>query len=73
MTFHRLPGCDVDRVVVSLADARGKLPMYALEMRIEQGVSFDHLATLTKSTEIAVENLRPSWLIFEGSARRSSC
>jgi sugar transferase (PEP-CTERM system associated) len=57
----------VDRVVVSLADARGKLPMdKLLEMKLERGVAFDHLASVyeTYTGKIAVENLRPSWLIF---------
>jgi sugar transferase (PEP-CTERM system associated) len=56
----------VDRVVVSLADARGKLPMdKLLELRLD-GVNFDHLATLYEeyTGKIAVENLRPSWFIF---------
>jgi sugar transferase (PEP-CTERM system associated) len=56
----------VDRVVVSLADARGKLPMEKLlEMRLD-GVAFDHLASVYEeyTGKIAVENLRPSWLIF---------
>jgi sugar transferase (PEP-CTERM system associated) len=57
---------NVDRVVVSLADARGKLPMdKLLELRLD-GVNFDHLATLYEeyTGKIAVENLRPSWFIF---------
>ena len=56
----------VDRVVVSLADARGKLPMdKLLDMKL-QGVTFDHLASVYEeyTGKIAVENLRPSWLIF---------
>ncbi|HKY21195.1 MAG TPA: TIGR03013 family XrtA/PEP-CTERM system glycosyltransferase [Vicinamibacterales bacterium] len=56
----------VDRVVVSLADARGKLPMdRLLEIKLE-GVTFDHLASVYEeyTGKIAVENLRPSWLIF---------
>jgi sugar transferase (PEP-CTERM system associated) len=56
----------VDRVVVSLADARGKLPMdKLLEMKLE-GVTFDHLPSVYEeyTGKIAVENLRPSWLIF---------
>jgi sugar transferase (PEP-CTERM system associated) len=56
----------IDRVVVSLADARGKLPMEKLlEMKL-QGVAFDHLASVYEefTGKIAVENLRPSWLIF---------
>jgi sugar transferase (PEP-CTERM system associated) len=56
----------VDRVVVSLADARGKLPMEKLlDMKLD-GVRFDHLASVYEeyTGKIAVENLRPSWLIF---------
>lgn len=56
----------VDRVVVSLADARGKLPMEKLlDMKL-QGVTFDHLASVYEeyTGKIALENLRPSWLIF---------
>ncbi len=63
----------VDRVVVSLADARGKLPMdRLLDMRLA-GVKFDHMATVYEeyTGKIAVENLRPSWLIFSEGFRKS--
>ena len=63
----------VDRVVVSLADARGKLPMdKLLEMKLD-GVAFDHLASVYEeyTGKIAVENLRPSWLIFSPGFRKS--
>ena len=63
----------VDRVVVSLADARGKLPMdKLLEMKLE-GVSFAHLASVYEdyTGKIAVENLRPSWLIFSSGFKKS--
>jgi sugar transferase (PEP-CTERM system associated) len=63
----------VDRVVVSLADARGKLPMdKLLDMRLD-GVAFDHLPSLYEkyTGKIAVENLRPSWLIFSDGFRKS--
>lgn len=56
----------VDRVVVSLTDARGKLPMdKLLDMKLD-GVTFDHLTSVYEeyTGKIAVENLRPSWLIF---------
>ena len=62
----------VDRVVVSLADARGTLPMEKLlEMRLD-GVAFDHLATVYEeyTGKIAVENLRPSWFIFSTGFRK---
>ena len=64
----------VDRVVVSLSDARGRLPMdKLLEMKLE-GVSFDHLASVYESYtgKIAVENLRPSWLIFSEGFRKTA-
>jgi sugar transferase (PEP-CTERM system associated) len=63
----------VDRVVVSLADARGKLPMdKLLEMKLD-GVRFDHFASVYEeyTGKIAVENLRPSWLIFSSGFRKS--
>jgi sugar transferase (PEP-CTERM system associated) len=63
----------VDRVVVNLADARGKLPMdQLLTMRLH-GVRFDHLADVYEeyTGKIAVENLRPSWLIFSAGFRKS--
>jgi sugar transferase (PEP-CTERM system associated) len=65
---------DVDRVVVSLSDARGKLPMdRLLDMRIKSGVSFDHLTDVYEqyTGKIAVENLRPSWLIFSSGFRKT--
>jgi sugar transferase (PEP-CTERM system associated) len=62
----------VDQIVVSLADARGKLPMEKLlEMKID-GLRFAHLATVYEkyTGKIAVENLRPSWLIFSDGFRK---
>jgi sugar transferase (PEP-CTERM system associated) len=64
---------DVDRVVLSLAEARGTLPMdKLLEMKLS-GVTFDHLASVYEeyTGKIAVENLRPSWLIFSDGFRKS--
>ena len=63
----------VDRVVVSLAEARGTLPMdKLLDMKLE-GVTFEHLASVYEeyTGKIAVENLRPSWLIFSAGFRKS--
>ena len=65
--------CRVDRVVVSLADARGKLPMdKLLELRLD-GVHFVHLASIYEeyTGKLAVENLRPSWLIFSAGFRKT--
>jgi sugar transferase (PEP-CTERM system associated) len=64
----------VDRVVVSLADARGKLPMdRLLQMKLNSGVLFDHLPTVYEefTGKIAIENLRPSWLIFSEGFRKT--
>jgi sugar transferase (PEP-CTERM system associated) len=64
----------VDRVVVSLADARGKLNMdELLAMKLNQGVRFDHLASVYEqyTGKIAVENLRPSWVIFSDGFLKS--
>jgi sugar transferase (PEP-CTERM system associated) len=63
----------VDRVVVSLSDERGKLPMdRLLDMRLRSGVLFDHLASLYEeyTGKIALENLRPSWLVFSTGFRK---
>jgi sugar transferase (PEP-CTERM system associated) len=63
----------VGRVVVSLTDARGKLPMdKLLEMKLD-GVTFDHLPSVYEeyTGKIAVENLRPSWIIFSEGFRKS--
>jgi sugar transferase (PEP-CTERM system associated) len=63
----------VDRVVVSLAESRGQLPMNKLlDMKL-QGVAFDHLASVYEeyTGKIALENLRPSWLIFSAGFKKS--
>ena len=62
----------VDRVVVSLSDARGQLPMDTLLNMKLHGVAFDHLASVYEECtgKIAVENLRPSWLIFSPGFRK---
>src|SRR5262245_44167466 len=42
-----VPRMNVDRVVVSLSDARGRLPMNRLlDIRLQNGVVFDHLASV---------------------------
>lgn len=64
----------VDRVVVSLADARGKFNMdELLAMKMNDGVRFDHLASVYEqyTGKIAVENLRPSWMIFSDGFNKS--
>jgi sugar transferase (PEP-CTERM system associated) len=64
----------VDRVVVSLSDERGRLPMdRLLEVRLRSGVLFDHLASVYEeyTGKIALENLRPSWLVFSTGFRKT--
>jgi len=77
-TFDDIPALvrarAIDRVVVSLADARGKLPMEKLlEMKLD-GVRFDYLASVYEeyTGKIALENLRPSWLIFSAGFRKTN-
>jgi len=78
-TIADIPGIvrdrHVDRVVVSLVEARGRLPMDdLLAMKLNQGVRFDHLASVYEqyTGKIAVENLRPSWMIFSEGFRKST-
>jgi sugar transferase (PEP-CTERM system associated) len=64
----------VDRVVVSLSDERGKLRMdQLLNVRLRSGVLFDHLASVYEeyTGKIALENLRPSWLVFSTGFRKT--
>ena len=61
----------VDRVVVSLADARGRLQMgLLLDMKM-RGVRIDDLASVYEryTGKISIEDLRPSWLIFSSGFR----
>src|SRR5436190_10518439 len=64
---------NVDRVVLSLSEVRGQLPMgKLLDMKL-QGVTFDYLASVYEeyTGKIALENLRPSWLVFSAGFRKS--
>jgi sugar transferase (PEP-CTERM system associated) len=77
-TIDDIPGLTarmrVDRVVVSLSDERGKLPMdQLLNVRLRSGVVFDHLASVYEeyTGKIALENLRPSWLVFSSGFRKT--
>lgn len=77
-TIDDIPGLTsrmaVDRVVVSLSDERGKLPMdRLLDVRLRSGVLFDHLASVYEeyTGKIALENLRPSWLVFSTGFRKT--
>jgi sugar transferase (PEP-CTERM system associated) len=77
-TIDDIPGLTsrmhVDRVVVSLSDGRGKLPMdQLLDVRLRSGVLFVHLAAVDEeyTGKIALENLRPSWLVFSTGFRKT--
>ncbi len=63
----------VSRVVVSVEDARGKLPMDKLLKMKLSGVQFDHLASVYEeyTGKIAVENLRPSWFVFSNGFKKT--
>lgn len=63
----------VSRVVVSVEDARGKLPMDKLLKMKLSGVQFDHLASVYEeyTGKIAVENLRPSWFVFSSGFKKA--
>jgi sugar transferase (PEP-CTERM system associated) len=63
----------IHRVVVSLADARGCLPMdQLLDMKFN-GIAFDHLATVYERYmgKIAIGAVRPSWMIFSSGFRKT--
>ncbi|MFN7917504.1 MAG: TIGR03013 family XrtA/PEP-CTERM system glycosyltransferase [Vicinamibacterales bacterium] len=65
---------EVNRVVVSVADARGKLPMDKLLRMKLGGVQFDHLASVYEeyTGKIAIENLRPSWFVFSNGFQKKA-
>ena len=56
----------IDKVVVALPDRRGKLPMETLLTCKLQGVDIEEGVTFYEqiSGKIALENLRPSWIVF---------
>ena len=77
-TFEDIPAMirrvKADRVVVSLSDARGKLPMdELLDVRLHGHATFDHLASAYEeyTGKIAVEALRPSWIVFSSGFRKT--
>jgi sugar transferase (PEP-CTERM system associated) len=64
----------VDRIVVSLEDSRGKLPMdQLLQIKLSGGVQVNDLPSVYEefTGKISVEHLRPSWLIFSEGFRKS--
>ncbi len=56
----------VDRVVVELQDRRGKLPVDELLRIRTQGIEVEDATSFYErvSGKVAIENLKPSWMIF---------
>ena len=56
----------VDRIVVELQDRRGRLPIQSLLDLKTRGVAVEDATSLYErvSGKIAIENLKPSWMIF---------
>ena len=63
----------IDRVVVSLRDSRGRLPIDRLVDARLAGVRFDELPSLYEECtgKVSVEELRPSWIVFSQGFRCS--
>ncbi|MBZ5538256.1 MAG: TIGR03013 family PEP-CTERM/XrtA system glycosyltransferase [Acidobacteriia bacterium] len=65
----------VDQIVVELEDRRGKLPIHELLSMKMRGVGIEEATSLYEKVtgKIALENLKPSWMIFNTgfSASRS--
>ncbi len=56
----------VDRIVVELQDRRGRLPIEELLLLKIKGVAIEDATSLYEriTGKIAIENLKPSWMIF---------
>jgi sugar transferase (PEP-CTERM system associated) len=56
----------VDRIVVAINDRRGTLPVDSLLKLKTEGVAIEEAATVYERVtgKIAIENLKPSWLVF---------
>ena len=63
----------VNRVIVSLADAQGRLPIDTLLELRRRGIPVDHLASVYEryTGKIALDSLRPSWLIVSAGFRQT--
>ncbi len=63
----------VDRVVVSLEDRRGQMPVdQLLRLRLQGRVAIEEGTSLYErlTGKVGVEMLRPSWIIFSSSSKR---
>jgi exopolysaccharide biosynthesis polyprenyl glycosylphosphotransferase len=64
-----------ERIVVSLSDARGTLPMdRLLDIRLQTPVAFDDLSSAYEAYtgKIAIETLRPSAFVFSSGFRQTA-
>jgi sugar transferase (PEP-CTERM system associated) len=63
----------IDRVIVSLSDRRGALPMSELLQAKLSGVRIEDAATTYEriAGKILIDSIRPSWLIFSDGFRAS--
>jgi sugar transferase (PEP-CTERM system associated) len=70
---HIIRSHRVDRIVVSLSDRRGRLPLNELLQAKLAGVRVEDAATTYEriTGKILVEDLKPSWLIFSDGFRAS--
>ena len=64
--LHIVPLHGVNRVVVELADRRGRLPINELLTLKTQGIAVEDATSIYEriTGKIAIENLKPSWMIF---------
>lgn len=64
----------VDHVVVELKDRRGRLPIHELLTMKIRGVGIEDATSLYERVtgKIAIENLKPSWMIFNAGFGSSS-
>ena len=65
----------MDRIVVGLAERRGKLPIQELLDFKTKGVAIEEVTTFYERVagKIPIENLKPSWMVFNsgfGVSRR---
>jgi sugar transferase (PEP-CTERM system associated) len=68
-----IPSLRVDRIVVSLSDRRGRLPLQELLQAKLAGVRVEDAATTYErlTGKILIDDLKPSWLIFSDGFRAS--
>jgi sugar transferase (PEP-CTERM system associated) len=64
---------NVDRIVVGLADRRGKLPIQELLDFKTRGVAIEEVTAFYERVagKIPIENLKPSWMVFNSGFRVS--